>query len=163
MELTCLTEGKFVFPDGANVSCSSSDLGTRGAWSKCVVALEPSTQGVTITTDTGNRWQISARYIAQAPTEWKINAKGESYGVEVPGREAPDLLAVIATNGAKGYVYSDQMNGTDPASPEEAARNLPRHQREIPVYLSDGTTPENKETPGKSGGFCWWAILGSNQ
>lgn len=140
VELTCLTMGKFTFPDGANVTCSSADLGTHGAWSKYVVPLNPSTQGVTITTDPENRWQISSRYISQVATEWEVNAKGETYGVEVAERGTPDLLAVIATNGAKGYAYSDQMKGTDPASPEEAAKNLPKPQREIPVYLSDGTT-----------------------
>jgi hypothetical protein len=140
VELTCFTKGRFVFPDGASVSCSTVDPGTPGAWSKYIVPFDPAVQGMTITTDPGNRWQISARYIAQAPTEWKINAKGETYGVEVVGRGTPDLLAVIATNGAKGYVYSSQMKETDPASPEEAAKNLPKPQREIPVYLSDGTT-----------------------
>ncbi|MFE4194888.1 peptidase M56 family protein [Paenarthrobacter sp. NPDC056912] len=140
VELTCLTAGKFTFPDGANISCSTADPGTHGAWSKYVVPLDPSTQGVTITTAPGNRWQIVGRYISQAPTDWKVNAKGETYGVEVPGRGAPDLLAVRATNGATGYVYSDQMKGTDPASPEEAAKNLPKPQREVAVYLSDGTT-----------------------
>ena len=140
VELTCLTAGKFTFPDGANVSCSSADLGTHGAWSKYVVALDPSTDGVTISTDPGNRWQISGKYISQVPTDWGVNAKGETYGVEVPGRGAPDLIAVIATNGATGYAYTNQMKGTDPTSPEEAAKNLPKPQREIPVYLSDGTT-----------------------
>jgi hypothetical protein len=140
VELTCLTVGKFIFPDGAIVTCSSADLGTHGAWSKYVVPLDPSTQGVTIMTDSGNRWQISGKYISQVATDWEVNAKGETYGVEVPGRGDPDLLAVIATNGARGYAYSDQMKGTDPPSPEAAAKNLANPQREIPVYLSDGTT-----------------------
>ncbi|MFK0003082.1 hypothetical protein [Paenarthrobacter sp. NPDC090522] len=140
VELTCLTAGTFIFPDGANVSCTAADLGTHGAWSKYVVPVDPSTRGVTITTDPGNMWQITGTYISQVPTEWKVNAKGETYGVEVPGRGAPDLIAVIATNGAAGYAYTNQMKGTDPASPEEAAKNLPKPQREIPVYLSDGTT-----------------------
>ncbi|SEJ56870.1 hypothetical protein SAMN04487917_107105 [Arthrobacter sp. yr096] len=140
VELTCLTAGTFTFPDGANVTCSSTDPGTNGAWSKYVLALNPSTRGVTITTEPGNRWQISSSYISQVATAWEVNAKGETYGVEVPGRGAPDLLAVIATNGAKGYAYSVQMKGTDPASPEEAAKNLPKPQRKIPVYLSDGVT-----------------------
>ncbi|WP_434327454.1 hypothetical protein [Paenarthrobacter nicotinovorans] len=95
---------------------------------------------MTITTEPGNRWQISVRYVSQVATEWELNAKGETYGVEVPGRGVPDLLAVVATNGAKGYAYSAQMQGTEPTTPEEAARNLPRPQREIPVYLSDGAT-----------------------
>lgn len=140
VELTCLSVGKFNFPDGANVTCSSADLGTPGAWSKYVVPLDLSARGVTITTEPGNRWQISVRYVSQVATEWELNAKGETYGVEVPGRGVPDLLAVVATNGAKGYAYSAQMQGTEPTTPEEAARNLPRPPREIPVYLSDGAT-----------------------
>lgn len=33
VELTCLTAGKLTFPDGANVWCSTADLGTHSAWS----------------------------------------------------------------------------------------------------------------------------------
>jgi hypothetical protein len=140
VELTCLSAGKFTYPDGATMQCTPDDLGTSSAWSKYVLPLSPINHGVTITTDPGNAWKLVGRYVSQVATEWKVNAKGESYGVEVPGKGAPVLLAVIATNGEKGYVYAAQMKGTEPTSPEEAAKNMPLPRREIPVYLSDGET-----------------------
>ncbi|MFE4542246.1 hypothetical protein [Arthrobacter sp. NPDC056727] len=87
------------------------------------------------------RWPF-ARYVKQERTEWGINAKGETYGVESSEKGTPDLIAVIASNGVSGYVYAKELAGPAPTNLVDAAKNFssPRPPREIPVYLSDGQT-----------------------
>ena len=143
MELTCLTAGTFELPGSAGLACSAADAGSRTGWNGYTIPLAPGQHSVTITTDPQSRWQLKAEYVKQERTEWGVNAKGETYGVEIPGVGIPDLLAVAATNGQEGYAYAqDLYSGPGPASPEDAAKNFstPRPPREIPVYLSDGET-----------------------
>lgn len=61
----------------------------------------------------------------------------------------PDLISVIATNGALGHVYRTELedaNGTTAAqeftTPEDALawQEARRHPTHSPVYESDGTT-----------------------
>ena len=53
---------------------------------------------------------------------YPTNAKGQSFGsnYSVPLEDESDLIAVEATNGVYGYVFRDDLNQPDPASPEEA-------------------------------------------
>jgi hypothetical protein len=48
----------------------------------------------------------------------------------------------MATNGKEGYAFAMELQGPQPTSPEDAAKNFstPRPAREVPVYLSDGKT-----------------------
>ncbi|WP_077490691.1 hypothetical protein [Sinomonas mesophila] len=154
MELTCLTPGSFRFPDGASLACSPADAGSRTGWAGYTLPLAEGQDSVTIETGPESRWQLKAEYVKQERTEWGVNARGETYGVEIPGVGVPDLLAVIATNGREGYVYArDLSGGPGPTSPEDAAKNFskPRPPREIPVYLSDGETQIGifEVTPGR--------------
>lgn len=73
---------------------------------------------------------------------WPINEKGQTYGVQGDSPVPPDLVAVAATNGARGYVLSRDLEGPQPTSPADAAKNFStqRPTREIPVFLQDGET-----------------------
>ena len=142
LTLTCLTPGYFQFDDGARATCTATDVGMKSAETKYTVRIAAGQHTVTISTDRDTEWQLTARYVKQESTDWGVNDKGETYGVENREKGTPDLVAVIATNGASGYVYATQLSGPQPTTPEDAARNFssPRPSREIPVYLSDGET-----------------------
>lgn len=144
MELSCLTAGRFEWPDGAASICSAADAASPTAgWSGYTLSLAPGQHSVTIKTEPESRWMLTAKYVKQERTEWGINAKGETYGVESPEKGTPDLIAVTASNGVSGYTYAkDLYGGPTPTSPEDAVKNFstPRPPREVPVYLSDGQT-----------------------
>jgi hypothetical protein len=157
LKLTALTPGWFAFPDGANASFTQDDTDGRLNESRYTLPLNPGQHSVTITTDPESRWQLTAKYVKQVRTRLGVNAKGETYGVESPENGTPDLIAVMATNGASGYVYARELyGGPMPTSPEDAVKNFntPRPPREIPVYLSDGkTTAGIFEAAGSGGGI----------
>lgn len=144
LELWCLTPGWFEFPDGSSSSCSQADVDNgRTGWTGYTIGLSPGQDSVTIKTDPENRWKLTAEYVKQERTPLGVNAKGETYGVESPENGAPDLIAVMATNGQFGYAYArDLYGGPLPTSPEDAVKNFstPRPPREIPVFQSDGET-----------------------
>ena len=143
MTLTALTPGWFEFPDGASASFTEINTDARFNSSGYTIPLEPGQNSITIKTDPGNRWQLSANYVKQERTDLGVNAKGETYGVESPENRVPDLIAVMATNGSSGYAYAKEVyGGPMPTSPEDAVKNFntPRPAREIPVFLSDGET-----------------------
>jgi hypothetical protein len=156
MELTCLTPGRFEFPDGAASICSASDTTSpRSGWSGYTIGLAAGQDSVTIKTDPGARWQLTAEYIKQERTPLGVNAKGETYGVESQQNGTPDLIAVMATNGQSGYAYaSDLYGGPMPTSPEDAVKNFstPLPPREIPVFQSDGETQIGVFMAAGSGG-----------
>jgi hypothetical protein len=155
IDLTCLTPGRLGLGGGAGVTCAAADIGTRSAWSGYTIPFTPGHNSVTITTEPESRWQLTAKYVKQERTEWGINAKGETYGVESPEKGSPDLIAVIATTGGSGYVYARELyGGPMPTSPEDATKNYPNPiLREIPVYLSDGETQIGVFESGGGGGI----------
>jgi hypothetical protein len=76
---------------------------------------------------------------------YERNESGQSTGSLADAsidQDAPDLIKALATNGAKGYVRSEDLIGPLPKSPEEAIREQKTRarQRVIPVYDSDGKT-----------------------
>ena len=95
-------------------------------------------------------WVVTIQYVTQVPTDFGVNAHGQSYGVTGDPRGEPDLVAVGATNGRQGYVYRtelDAANGTTAAegfkTPEDAVKWQEAHSgdvRRLPVYESDGET-----------------------
>ncbi|GAA5201692.1 hypothetical protein GCM10023346_46620 [Arthrobacter gyeryongensis] len=157
LKLVALTPGWFKFPDGASASFTQPDIDERRNESRYTIPLDPGQHGVTITTAPEARWQLTADYVKQVRTKLGVNAKGETYGVESPENGTPDLIAVMATNGASGYVYAKELyGGPMPTSPEDAVKNFntPRPPREIPVYLSDGQTKIGTfEAAGSGGGI----------
>jgi hypothetical protein len=86
---------------------------------------------------TGERWRVVATYSARTTTAWGTNDDGLTYGV-ANDRGTPDLLAVIATNGETGYVYSRDLQVPEPTGLQTgASTSKPIH---LPVYTSDGHT-----------------------
>jgi hypothetical protein len=143
MTLTALTPGWFEFPNGASCSYTEVDIEQQLNFCRYTMALEPGQTSVTIGAEPTSRWQLSAKYVKQERTELGVNAKGETYGMESPENGVPDLIAVMATNGATGYVYAKELyGGPMPTSPEDAVKNFStqRPPREIPVFLGDGET-----------------------
>ena len=143
LALTALTPGSFQFPNGASCSYTELEADTRLNSCRYTISLEPGQHSVTIKTEPGSQWQLTAKYVKQERTELGVNAKGETYGMESPENGVPDLIAVTATNGANGYVYAKDLHGGPmPTSPEDAAKNFStaRPPHEIAVFLSDGET-----------------------
>ncbi len=135
ISLTCLTAGSFTGPDGSGINCGQSDAGVSTAsWR---VPATPGQTGIAIRAEVSARWRVTAAYSAVSTTTWGVNADGLTYGVE-NDRGTPDLLAVIATNGAPGYVYSRELQNRPPSalqtSPQSAA------PKTLSVYEADGTT-----------------------
>lgn len=57
--------------------------------------------------------------------DYKINSNGKTYGsgsAALYVEDMPDLMRVIGDNGKEGYVYTSEVIGDPPASPEEAIR-----------------------------------------
>jgi hypothetical protein len=80
VKLTCLSAGTFVFPDGASMTCSTSDAGTPSSFTTYSLSLSPVEHAITIRTAAGNRWQLTAEYVNQVTTTWKVNANGQTSG-----------------------------------------------------------------------------------
>ena len=149
LTLTCLTVGKFDFPNGSWLSCDAADLRhpppiARDAIE--VVPLSPDEHTVTIDTSANATWMLRATYVNRVTTPWGMNPSGQSYGVQNQNG-TPDLVAVDVDQGkTQGYVKATELNcaaGGYVESPEQALdwdkasqdRNI-----SIPVYKSDGTT-----------------------
>lgn len=138
---------------GAHASFEAGDLGTAGSTTTAYLMpsqLDPGGTSFTITTSSRQlRWSATFTWVSSHTTAWGVNAAGQSYGVE-NGNGAPDLIAVTATNGEDGYVFSkdlDEADGTAAArsfhSPQDALDWQKEHEGQIsyvPVYKSDGRT-----------------------
>ena len=135
IKLTCLTAGTFFTADGASLVCGRQDAGhgTMG-WQLPVQAGQHATD---IRAGEGERWRIVATYSDVTTTAWGTNADGLTYGI-ANDQGTPDLLAVIATNGMTGYVYSRDLQGPEPTGLQTGASTSKPIQ--LPVYTSDGHT-----------------------
>ena len=90
------------------------------------------------------------QYVTLIPTEFGVNARGQTFGVTGSDRGEPDLISVVATNGVQGYVLRidlERVNGaTAPegfTSPEDALTWQEANTNNAPpltVYESDGIT-----------------------
>lgn len=160
LTLTCLTVGKFYFPNGSSMSCDSADMAHApiDRQSSEVVPLTAGVDTVTIKTSPNATWTLQAMYVNQVATSWGVNASGETYGV--PNQQgAPILVAVFADDtNIHGYVKEGELNcaaGGDVASPAEAlvwdktSQNL---NVSIPVYESNGVTVVGTFTVGSATG-----------
>lgn len=142
IRFTCLTAGTFTFADGASITCTQPDLGTRAA---VVTYTLPVQLGhtTTIATSPGNRWRLTVSYAKTVSTAWEVNTHGRTYGV-ANTHGTPDLIATIATNGKLGYVDAQQLahaEGPTRTSPRQALAEQARAKPvSIEVYQSDGTT-----------------------
>ena len=149
MELNCLTPGRFEFPDGASTVCRATDVGTPQDWSGYTIPLTPGLKSVTVKADPGARWRLSAKYVNSKTTDWAVNTDGKSYGAQNE-KGAPDLTAVIATNGIPGYVFTSELEDatgtaaikTFKTREEALAWQEARRGKtfSVPVYDSTGKT-----------------------
>jgi hypothetical protein len=149
VSLTCLTSRTFTFDDGASIGCTMDDVGQATGGGSYTLTLSPGQQSVTITTAPKSSWTIAATYVSERTTEWATNANGETYGALNQGGE-PDLIAVIATNGNKGFVHAEELaqaDGSEQAatftSPEQALtwqESMVGKTVSVPVYENDGET-----------------------
>ena len=82
-------------------------------------------------------------YYSAPPPAYRVNASGQTYGsgagVSKISQE-PDLMRAVGTNGKVGYVYSSELNGPQPKTPQQAVALDSRGPRTIPLYASDGKT-----------------------
>lgn len=147
VQLHCLSPGTFTYGHGASATCEQDDLGTPGDWTTYTIPITPGEEGITIATSPDASWKLTAQYVDTEITAWAVNAEGDTYGAENE-TGSPDMIAVIATNGTKGYVYRTELedaNGTAAIktfkSPAEAlAWQESRVGKEftMPVYDSTG-------------------------
>lgn len=112
MEIVCLTPGRFEYGGGASSSCAAADVGSRGDRSGYTATLSPGQESVTITTEPDARWRLTARYVREETTGWGYNGNGNSYGAQNENG-TPDLIAVMATNGTRGYAYRTDLEEAD--------------------------------------------------
>ena len=149
LHLVCLSPGTFLFSDGAAVTCSASDVGTRSAVTTYDMAAKPGQRSVTITATAGAHWTLTAGWTTKTITKWGTNSHGQTYGAQ-NSNGTPDLISVEATNGKIGYVFAKQLADADGdtasqhfTSPAQALAWQRTHEGKttsIPVYESDGTT-----------------------
>jgi len=100
-------------------------------------ALPPKrgTTSIAITADPGTRWAITGRYASASTTPWGKNSRGQTYGA-CNANGCPDLQGAQATNGATGYIVSNDFDDFGLCSGY------------LPVYESDGTTVIGKFSIG---------------
>ncbi|MFJ5700406.1 peptidase M56 family protein [Arthrobacter sp. NPDC093139] len=149
IQLTCLSPGTFEYGRGASTTCDQDDVGAPQDWTGYTIPLTPGEESITITTSPKASWKLSAQYVNTEITDWAVNADGDTYGAQNENG-SPNMVAVIATNGTRGYVYRTQLedaNGTAAIktfkSPEEAlAWQEARLGKDfaIPVYDVTGKT-----------------------
>lgn len=149
VQLHCLSPGTFTYGRGASATCEQDDVGTPRDWTDYTIPITLGEEGITIATSPDASWKLTAQYINTEITDWAVNAEGDTYGAQNE-TGSPDMIAVIATNGTKGYVYRTELedaNGTAAIktfkSPAEAlAWQESRMGKEftIPVYDVTGKT-----------------------
>ena len=148
LSLTCLTVGKFTFPNGSYASCGTADV-TNPPDLRQISEVVPITSGmdsVTIKTSAAASWTLQAVYVNRVTTPWAINSHGETYGA--PNQNGtPDLIAVTINHGAtQGYVKASNLScasGGDVTSISQALawdKASANRNVTIPVFESDGTT-----------------------
>lgn len=149
VQVTCLSAGSISFGteplNNPRIVCDRGDE-SASTWYDFPVDGQ---ETLYVTSATDVQWRIAAVYVARAATDWSVNAKGETFGIENDSG-TPDLIAVLTTEGRQGYVYADELaeiDGTAAAreftSPEDALRWQEEQKGKtlsVPVYLSDGET-----------------------
>ncbi|PPH08583.1 peptidase M56 family protein [Rathayibacter sp. AY1G1] len=160
LSLRCLTPGRFGFPDGSSLRCSSTDFGT-GTEPGIAPSLFPLSNvidgSMQITTSPDARWSMTATYATATTTDWATNEEGLTYGVINENGE-PDLIAVTADDGEQGYVRRSDLEDADGTTaqrsfttPEDALEWQEQNEgiaHTIPVYVTDGTTRVGDFTVG---------------
>lgn len=149
VQITCLSAGSISFGtdplNNPGILCDQGDESVS-TWYDFPVSGQ---ETIYLTSASSVQWRIAAVYVARAATDWSVNAKGETFGIE-NDTGTPDLIAVLTTEGRQGYVYADELAEIDGSavareftSPEDALRWQEEQKGKtlsVPVYLSDGET-----------------------
>jgi hypothetical protein len=148
VSVVCLTAGRIVYPDGASAVCdepaSRSEIPDPRSANYGLIDLDPGQTSLTFRAKADVGWKVVANYVRTETSEWGVNAKGETFGVQRHGK-SPDLIAVYTTDGKQGYAYVKDLDGRwpVPTSPADAVAQQEASEGElpsVPVYESDGET-----------------------
>jgi len=158
--ITCLTPGSTSWGTDAggnnpSGSCEADDIGDFGT-SYYDFPLDDSTTRFYVGAKPGVENSLSMQYLNYVPTQFGVNASGQTYGAPVDGAASPDLTAVsgLAPDGSmvEGYVLTSSLTDFGPewpglpSDPDEAlAWQQEREEKypdgwDLPVYESDGIT-----------------------
>lgn len=156
VSVVCLTAGRIVYPDGASVVCDrpapASEIADPRSANYGVIDLAPGQTSLRFRAEADVEWKVVATYVRTETSEWGVNAKGESFGVQRHGK-SPDLIAVVTTEGKQGYAYVKDLDGRwpVPTSPADALAQQEANEgrsHSVPVYESDGETIIGEYTIG---------------
>jgi hypothetical protein len=148
VSVVCLTAGRIVYPDGASAVCdepaSESEVADPRSANYGLIDLAPGQTSLRFRAKADVGWKVVANYVRTETSEWGVNAKGETFGVQRHGK-APDLIAVYTTDGKQGYAYVKDLDERwpVPTSPADALAQQEANEGElpsVPVYESDGET-----------------------
>lgn len=142
LSFTCETPGSFSFDDGAGITCATAaDSAHPATYVLPLTAIDGGRVSITTTPDA--TWTLTAGYVIGTISPWGVNQSGETYGITNDDGD-PELIAVIATNGAQGYVHRSDLEDADGTtatkgftSPEDALRWQEKNAgvvHLIPVY-----------------------------
>lgn len=154
VSVVCLTAGRIVYPNGASAVCdepaSDNEIADPRSANYILIDLAPGQTSLRFRARADVGWKVVASYVRTETSEWGVNAKGETFGVQRHGK-SPDLIAVYATNGKQGYAYVKDLDWPVPTSPADARAQQEANEgrtRSIPVYESDGETLIGEYTNG---------------
>jgi len=156
VSVVCLTAGRIVYPDGASAVCdkpaSESAIADPRSANYGLIDLDPVQTSLTFRAKAGVGWKVVANYVRTETSEWGVNAKGQTFGVQRDGK-SPDLIAVVTTDGKQGYAYVKDLDGRwpVPTSPADALAQQGADEGRswsVPVYESDGETIIGEYTIG---------------
>lgn len=70
---------------------------------------------------------------------WPADSNGDGVISDSGAEQIPELISAVGDNGVSGYVRYSDLEGPQPANPEEAVK-MSNQTRAIPVYAADGKT-----------------------
>lgn len=157
--LVCRTPGRIKRPDGSAMICGASDVGEERPPGLLDIGSLSRPSEYVVTAKPGVEWTLITYFVRTETTAWGVNPKGETFGVENDSGE-PDLIAVMATNGKRGYLYADELDsatGGDVSNPKEAKEWMegwPHEPVVLNVYESDGETVVGQFVTGSTSGLA---------
>lgn len=127
VDITCINDiGMVTIP---TIGGSSSGLRCRDSGQQHVLDGRlpgRNTTTFSIEASPGTEWTATLRYASAVTSPWKVNASGQTYGVENASGH-PDLVPATADNGRRGWALLSEYVGAE-------------NTATIRVYESDGTT-----------------------
>lgn len=150
MSFYCDSQGSFTMSLDSPANPIGMSCDTRGGTTGYAFKVEGTgDHSLIISAGADESYEVWASWASKPPIAWSTNENGQSYGSSANGAD-PDLILAegLDKDGLRisGYVLSDDPNGPQPSSPEEALAWQEHYQRDfpdgrdIPLYESDGMT-----------------------